>query len=693
MGRIQASLVLNDRMTVVLNRVNRAMGLVLDSFEAVQKASGQSFNAAGINAARQAWNSASASLKEIEEHYQECNDQQNRLNRGISNGAFAMGGLLGKLKGVVSAYLGMKGLGGAINLSDTMTQTNARLTMMNDDSQSTQALNDMIFASAQRSRGDYLSTADAVAKWGLMAGDAFSSNTETVAFMELINKQFKIAGTSAAGIDAAMLQLTQAMGSGVLRGEEYNSILEQAPNIIQSIADYMEVPKGQLKDMAAEGKISASVVKAAMFACADETNAKFESIPKTWSDICTSMKNDAVKIMKPLLTKINELANNPRIQQAVSGLLGTFSTLVDVASGLFDAVVAVYNFIADNWSLIAPVVMGIVTAMTLYNLVTGVSSIVISIMCASQATKTSLTWAEAIATHNAAAAQSLFNAALLKCPLTWLVLGIIAVITIIIMLANCFSGAGHTAQTAFGAIAGGFLTLGAGILNALIGVANSIIQCLWTAIAVPLISIFEWIFNAFSGGFDSFGAGIQNLLGNIISWFLSLGMVVTQIIDAIFGTNWTDGLTSLQDNVLAWGKTENAVNISREAPTFFEHIDYSDAYTTGAKWGDGIADKFNKAFENDSKSPFDDYDNLLKNNGITADNTTSIADSMNASQEDLKYLRDIAERDVINRFTTAEIRIEQTNNNTISSDTDIDGIMEKWNDDFTEILEIAAEGE
>ena len=265
MGRVQSSLVLNDQMSRVLGRINKAMGSVLDSFEAVQRASGRSFNTANIAAARREIGAADAALNEMEQSYRDCNNQQQQLNRHIGQGTSAAGGLLGKIKSIASAYLGMKTVTGLVGLSDTITQTDARLSMMNDGLQTTAELNDMIYASAQRSRGSYLATADAVAKLGLMAGDAFSSNKETIAFMEQVNKQFKIAGTSAAGIDAAMLQLTQAMGSGVLRGEEYNSILEQAPNIIQAIAKYLDVPKGQLKEMAADGKITADIVKAAMF--------------------------------------------------------------------------------------------------------------------------------------------------------------------------------------------------------------------------------------------------------------------------------------------------------------------------------------------------------------------------------------------------------------------------------------------
>lgn len=238
-----------------------------------------------VQAANEAYLRLSQTIGNTERYIRDNVDEQGRFNQEINEGAANADNLMNAIKGAVAAYATVQTVGKALDLSDTLTSTTARLNLMNDGLQTTQDLQNMIYLSAERARGSYQATADAVSKLGLMAGDAFGSSEEIVAFMEQINKQFTIAGTEAAGIDAAMLQLTQAMGSGVLRGEEYNSILEQAPNIIQAIADYMEVPKGQLKDMAADGAITADIVKAAMFAAADETNEKFASMPKTFSQI------------------------------------------------------------------------------------------------------------------------------------------------------------------------------------------------------------------------------------------------------------------------------------------------------------------------------------------------------------------------------------------------------------------------
>lgn len=711
MGRVQSSLVLNDQMSKVLNRINHAMGLVLDSFEAVQKASGKSFNAAKITEARKEIGAVNAALSETAESYRQCNSQQKQLNQSMNKGASAAGGMLDKVKQMASSYLGMNAIKNVVNLSDDVTQNKARLNMMNDGNQSVGELDSMIFASAQRSRGDYLSTAEAVSQLGLMAGDAFSSNAETIAFMEQINKQFKIAGTSASGIDAAMLQLTQAMGSGVLRGEEYNSILEQSPNIIQTIADYMGVTKGQLKDMAADGKVTADIVKAAMFAAADETNAKFESMPKTWTDIWTSMKNNAIQSLNPLLQKINELANSESVQQTIDSLMNAFSFVSVALAQVFDGVCAVYAFVANNWSWIAPLVMGIAVALIAYNAALVINNTVQAIgnglktlaAIAAVAHGTAAA-ADAAATTGMTTAQIAFNAALLSCPLTWIIVAIIAVIAIIYAVVAAINKATGSTISATGVIFGAICWLAALIWNIILGLINGILQLIWFFVE-PFLGIIEFILNATNGGFDSFGDGVKNLLGNIISWFLSLGKVVTQIIDAIFGTDWTSGLTSLQNTVLSWGKNDSAITISREAPTV-ESLSggevgrwaNTDAYNFGNEKGSALEDKVSGFFQFDSLSelPNSESADPIGYGGALntiANNTGDTATNTGKSNAELSYLRDIAEREAINRFTTAEIRVDMTGmSNRIDSNMDIDGVISYLTDGVAEALATAGEG-
>lgn len=267
-----------------------------------------------------------------------------RLSRSQRQAASASGGLSGSLKKLVGGFAALKTVIATLNLSDTLTSTKARLDMMNDGLQTTEQLQEKIYQSAQRSRGLYTETANFVAKLGNLAGDAFSSNTELIAFAEQINKQIVLSGATSAEASAAMLQLTQALSSGVLRGDELNSVLEQTPMIAKTIADYMGVTTGKMRELAAEGQVTAQVVKNAMLSAADETNKKFAQMPKTWGQRFKQLKNIAVKAFTPLLDAIGKLADSKFVKGALDGITVTLN-LAGKAAG----------FAADNIDTIAKV--------------------------------------------------------------------------------------------------------------------------------------------------------------------------------------------------------------------------------------------------------------------------------------------------------------------------------------------------
>jgi len=659
-----------------------------------------------VAGANEAYLRLSQTVSNTERYIRDNTDEQGRFNNAIEQGTQEANQLTSMIKGAVAAYATIQTLSTALNLSDQLTSTTARLNMMNDGLQTTQELQNMIFASAERSRGSYQATADAVSKLGLMAGDAFSSTEEIVGFMELVNKQFTIAGTEAAGIDAAMLQLTQAMGSGVLRGEEYNSILEQAPNIIQAIADYMEVPKGKLKDMAAEGKITAYIVKAAMFAAADETNEKFENMPKTFEQIWTSFENHALMAFQPVLQRCNDIANSERFQEFVNGMIGALSAAAGITMQLFDLLGAGADILINNWSWLSPIIYGVAGAlmvyygaMLLYNTVTGISAAVTAAKTVAEKIHAASLAMGAGATFTATAAQYGFNAALLACPITWIIILIIALIAIIYAVVAAFNKLAGASVSATGIICGVIAVAGAFILNTAIGLINAILQGVWS-FASPFIGIVEWILNVANGGFDSFGGAVANLIGQIISWFLSLGMVVTKIIDAIFGTDWTSGLSELQSSVLGWGKNEDAITLNRSAPTINYRMDYKDVWDAGNSFGEGIDEKIanfdlTSLFGPSNIPSEEDYINGPLGEGINsiATNTGKMANSMDITSEELKYLRDIAEQETINRFTTAEIHIDQSGmRNNIKNGTDLDGVVSGLTDAMIEAVDMVAEG-
>jgi tape measure domain-containing protein len=693
--------------------MHKAMGVVLNTFESMQQASGRAVDTAAIREAREEWAKAGTAFDAIEENIRNANNEQQKFNNSIRGGSNSANGLLSIIKKVAIAAGGIAGINKVLNISDELASTKARLNLLVDDGGSVAELEQKIMASAQRSRSVYFDTASAVAKLGLNAGNAFTGDMDQViAFMEQVNKQFVIGGATAQEQSNAMIQLTQAMAAGALRGEELNSILDGAPGIARAIEKYMGIAEGSIKTVAQEGKVTAEVVKNAMFAMADETNAKFDSMPKTWAQIWVDMKNQALSMFAPILTKINQLGNSAKFQKVTTGLINGLAAVANVASSALDILIAVASVFVDNWGIIQPLVLGIAAAMLLYNgyliannAITaisnaqkGIAAVKAYAAAAANTTLAATEKAEAMAKASATAAQYGFNAALLACPLTWILLIIIAVIAAIYMIVAAINKLTGSTISATGIICGVVAVAGAFVLNCAIGVLNAIIQAIWTIFVAPFLGIVEWILNVCNGGFNSFGDAVANLIGQIIGWFLNLGKVVTTIIDAIFGTDWTAGLESLQSAVTSWGKNENAITLDKNAPTIDYRATYSGAWDAGYDFGQGIDDKIGGMFDAsglDSMGAFDlsnTLDGIYGNTGDTAANTAATADALDIAEEDLAYLRDIAEREAINRFTTAEIKVEQHNENHISKDADLDGIMDAWANDFAEKLEVSEEG-
>lgn len=734
---INSTIALQDNFSGVIHNILNAVNLTVSAMESMQSTMGTEFDTSAFNGiheqlneatiATQEWEAViqktanttdnlSAPIESINQGIKDNVDEQEKFNQSVQNGASDMDGLNKRLKGMAATYISLQGVQQVLEISDNFAQTTARLDLMNQSfnkanntAKKTDDLVNLVYQSAQNARGSFEDMASVVAKFGNNAKDAFGSQEEVVAFANLIQKQMTIAGASTQESSNAMLQLSQALGSGVLRGDELNSIFEQAPNLIQSIADYLNVPIGKIREMAADGELSAGVVKAAIFNSADEINAKFSQMPMTWGQVFTAMKNTALMQFQPVLNKINELANNPQFQEFAANAVGALASVVNAVLTVFEVVASVGGFIADNWSIISPIIYGIATAigmvciaMTAYNAITKISAAIdaakafaLSIHSASLAMLTG-------ATFSATVAQYGFNAALLACPLTWIVIAIIAVIAAIYAVIAIINKVKGTTISATGVIFGVITWLCTLITDIVIGLINGLIQLVWSQFVEPFIGIIEWILTAANGGFNSFGGAVANLIGHIISWFLSLGKIVTKIIDAIFGTDWTAGLSSLQDKVTAWGTNENSVKINLEAPEI-SRIGLKDSYKKGYILGTTVENKISSLFNknnDDAGFNFDDltagynsdFESLGNNISDIAGNTGSIADSMEITSEDLKYLRDIAEKEAVNRFTTAEIRVEMTNNNSISSDMDLDGIVDYLAVGVNTAMEKAAEG-
>ena len=292
MASIQTAIQITDRMTSPLQHITNALNMTISIFERLDSASESALNPSDFVGVREEIERANHGMEQL-------SDNTEQVTRRTE-------GLVGVAKKLAGAYL----IKEAVEMSDTLVQTEARINMINDGLQTTDELMDMIRESANRSRASFVDTADVVAKLGQRAGDAFSSNAETIQFAETLNKMFVIAGASQAEMSSASLQLTQALGSGVLRGEELNAVFESAPNVIQKIAEYMNVPMGSIRDLASEGKITADIVKNALLSATDEVNAQFKQMSMTWGQLFTVVGNYMITAFQPVLDKINELANN-----------------------------------------------------------------------------------------------------------------------------------------------------------------------------------------------------------------------------------------------------------------------------------------------------------------------------------------------------------------------------------------------
>ena len=381
--------------------------------------------------------------------------------------------------------------------------------------------------------------------------------------------------------------------------------------------------------------------------------------------------------------------------------------LVELATQLVNGALLVASVFQDNWGWIAPIVWGIVAAFTAYNVVLGIYN---GIQAVSNGLKAASAMAgqvhaaalmmESGATFTATAAQYGFNAALL------------ALIVILYALVGIINQIAGTSISATGLITGAVAVAGAFILNTGIGLYNSFIAVI-AAFVNFFIGIIEWVLNAANGGFNSFGDAVANLIGQIISWFLSLGQIVTTIIDAIFGTDWTAGLEGLKNSVTQWGKNENAITLDRmdTSTAGLQRFDYGDAASAGYDFGAGLESKVGNLFNFSGSIPsVEDYASLIADNANLstlpdiadnanlstlpdiADNTGKIKDTLSDTDEDLKYLRDMAEMEVINRYTTAEIKIEQNNHNTVNNGMDLDGVTSALTDGIMEAIDVVTEG-
>ena len=359
MATIKTSIQIFDGMSPAFRQMTNAVNATLSVFEDLQREMSQPVNTSTLSYARQQLASIESYFVQIEEEIQKAANQQNNFNNRIRDGTGAFDGMLSKVMAIASTYAGLETIKAGIEISDKVTNVKAKLDLINDGNQTSAELDQMIFDAAQRSTTDYFDTANLVNRMAMNAGDAFENNKEVVAFAETLNKRFQIAGATQEEIASATLQLSQGLAAGALRGEELNAVFESAPNIIQSIADYLGVSIGKIRQMASEGQLTADVVKNAMFASIEETNKKFDSMPFTFSQVWTTFRNEAIRSLAPVWEKLGKLANSQEFKNMLQGLSNGIAFLGKGLVYIFSWVTSIYGFFSSHWTGIKPIISGI----------------------------------------------------------------------------------------------------------------------------------------------------------------------------------------------------------------------------------------------------------------------------------------------------------------------------------------------
>lgn len=695
MATITTGIQLADNFSAPLMHIVSAVNMTISAMNDMNQSMNAGVNTASLSAARNEIAQATVAAEEFNQTMQQAsspiNDnirRQEQFNQSLQNGASESSNLVSAIKRMAGAYLSIQTAGKILEMSDEITQTTSRLNMMNDGLQSTADLYNMVYVAANDARGSLGDMASVVARFGNNAKDAFSSSAEVVQFANLVQKQMTIAGASTQEAANAELQLSQALGSGVLRGDELNSIFEQAPNLIQNIADYLDVPIGKIRSMAQDGELSADVVKQAVFAATDEINANFESMPMTWGQMWTVFQNNATMAFQPVLQRLNDLANTDGFQTFATNAINDLAVVAGVVLDIFEGIGSVGTFVSDNWQIIGPIVEGVAAALTVYY--------------GWQLLSTS-------ATKAAAAAQWIYNAAMNANPAAIVAISIGALIVLIGILANKFTGTGHIAQSVFGMITGGINVVIQYFKNWGLTVADIFIG-IWNAGGACATNVEIAFHNAISH--------VQALWYNMLSTALT---VVSGICSALNKLPFVDfdysGITGAADNyaskaATASGSTKDYTSVSAAFSKGIKTYDTyqngwaREAYTAGAAWGDGVTSKIKNTLSSKATNTpnANNYPNALaSSNAATAANTAdtakntaktaNTANTLSASSEDLKYLRDIADREYVNKFTTAQIKVEMINHNNVNNDMDLDGMAEHLRSKIEEEMNAAAEGE
>ena len=683
MGTIRSQMTLNDGMSAVLKKITKALDTTVTAFEEMQKASGNAMDTKLLKSTHTMLAQCNTEIDQMAAEYEKAEKRQQKLNDAINKGTSSAGGLLKKITGIAGAYMSINAVKGLVTdsmgLADTQIGVQTQLKTVTNN-MGTGDYYDQIIQKASDVQGRGMYGDEAMIAGAAELSTYFTDGEAILSMMDTLTNY--AAGMSGGGAVDEKAMTDYATGLGKIMVGSFDAMAQKG-------FEFSDAQKAIIEGTATQKQICEELGDEYVNLSTDMQAAAVigSVIDEGWSGLYDAMSQTPegqIIQFKNTLGDLKEMIgaglypailnfmalfqeNLPQVQEFADLFVQAVGVIINILTQAVNLALQAASFIQSNWSIIGPVVGVVAAAFIAYK----------------------------VATIAAAAAQWLLNAAMTASPITWIIMLIAVVIGLLYGVVAVINKVTGSSISATGRICGAIAVAGAIIANLAIGVLNAIIQYIWTIFVAPFLGIVEWILNVCNGGFNSFGDAVANLIGQIIGWFLNLGKVVTTIIDAIFGTNWTAGLESLQSSVTAWGKNENAITLDKNAPTIDYRFEYGDAWAAGNDFGKGIDDKISGMFNMGGLGDTSSFDlgDIAAYTGETADNTGKTADALAVTEEQLEYLRDIAERDAINRFTTAEVKIDMTGmTNRIDGSADLDGVISQLTDGFAEALVTAAEG-
>lgn len=715
---INTAIKITDGFSPALKGLHNALSIVTTSLINTQRQFSNQIDTSAINQARTELARVSAQFDTIANETEQARQAQERYNQSLQNGNSMVNGLWGKVKGLVASYATYEAGKFLIQSADAYGMTISRIDMMNDGLQTTEQLEKSIRDSANRTYSSFSATADAVGKLGINASEAFNNTQDVVNFVEQINKHMAIAGTKGAQAEGAWIQLTQAMSNGVLRGDELQSVLDGMPTVAQAIKE--EFSKrgvaGSLKEIAEQGLITSDIVKTALYNVADETNAKFEGMQTTFGDLWNLFRNKAEEALTPVFKKLNSVSGSETAKKIATGLGIAVGLIAKALLFVMNVAEGVFNLINSNMFWLKPLFMAIAGACLVWGgalAIVKLQAMYASVQTALLATKQAIA---RVATLGLSGAMAKLSAVMAINPMTlWIIAGILLVGVFygIIAVINKVMG---TSISATGIIFGAFAWLGSVLFDVVAGIWNYILNMI-DNIQNAVITVAEVVYNAFNGGFGGWIDGVKSAFWSFIDWALSVVKPLIEVWDKVKGTNYASSLQASVNANLADTRTDDYKTFDRSNLRDKYGLDYrnpNDDYSKGYKFGENLAENFSAsdilskflgkgqvegmtaeemmANAKDKSKSADGYggalDDIAKNTGATAKNTSK---KENDYAEEMKFMRELGQREAINRFTTAQVSVTQNNSNNMASAVDSDSVISRLMEGLREAVNVASE--